>query len=422
MNKIESVVAGMKYEPVPSFPYQYTNEVITAAEQLAGKKFPEDFKWYLLNVGWRKLAYDYRSILVPTGGYIYTLQFEGAEHQTFSLNRYKQYLENNNGAELPFENRFYYPFGKIEGEINPAVSFQLLVNLNKEYYGTIWAIKSFNYNDKLPAPSPMYLADNLASFLQQINADARLRPVAAETNKALFLDMLEEQLAKPDVFTTRAASAEQLLRLFLANDQPFNVNAIRNVEFQHLDNALRVENRQKLQERIDAFSDITHSYRLARPLKRSKTTVSAPVLLERSRFFNWGNDNYYLVDVESMVGDNNVLKESFLLYQDIEKSQWSMIRRYQASIDDVKIKEIGTFSFDVTGKWMLKKMVTPAWSQLPAVFRIEGEEDALTGPLITFAKEILDKADFKPVLEAFIFRILMLKAFISKDFGRSLFD
>ena len=53
----------------------------------------------------------------------------------------------------------------------------------------------------------------------------------------------------------------------------------------------------------------------------------------------------------------------------------------------------------------LKKKAIPAWSELPAEVYIEGEEDALTPERISFARAVMMREDFKPVLEAYIFDI-----------------
>jgi hypothetical protein len=110
MNKIESAVAAIPYEKEPSFPYQYTDEVIAGIEQVLGASLPDDFKWYLSNIGWRKIAWDYRAILISNEAYIYTLRFDAVEHQAFALNRYKQFVP---GELLPYNKQLYYPFGKI---------------------------------------------------------------------------------------------------------------------------------------------------------------------------------------------------------------------------------------------------------------------------------------------------------------------
>jgi hypothetical protein len=370
MNTIEAAVANIPFEKEPC---QYTAEGIADAELLTGKPFPNDFKWYLLNIGWQKIAYDHRSILIPNEEYIYTLQFEGVEHQTFSINRYKQYLESNTAELLPYDKRLYYPFGKIAGEINPSVSFQLLISMNQENYGSVWTAK-------------LKIADSFTLFLTQIGQNNRLKPIAAKNNEALFLRFLT---LPPDILPTTAPDPEQLITA-----QQLIVNGLRNVEFQHYDNDLRLENEQKFIERVDAFAKMSF-----KTLQRKNIKIGAPELYTGSDYFKWNEHHYYIVPVESSVGDNYLLKESFLLYQG---EQWSMVRRYSSAIDEVKIKGVGTFTFDDTYKWELKKKITPAWSESPAGLYVEGEEDALSGEVITFIKAILANADFKSVLEAYV--------------------
>lgn len=87
MTKSEEAVAKLPFEKDPYFPYQYPEEEIAACEALIGKSFPEDLSWYLKNVGWRKIDYDLRSILVRNREYIYELMFEAAEHETERLQK-----------------------------------------------------------------------------------------------------------------------------------------------------------------------------------------------------------------------------------------------------------------------------------------------------------------------------------------------
>ncbi|GAA3918142.1 hypothetical protein GO495_20595 [Chitinophaga oryziterrae] len=380
---IESAVAGIPYEKAPSSPYQYTNEAIADCELLAGNPFPEDFKWYLLHVGWRRLSFDHRSMLVPNGEYIYHLQFEAAEHQAFAISRYKQYLQEN--TLLPHEKSLYFPFGKASGEINPSLSYQLFVSLNQEDYGAVWAV--------LSNTAPVKIADSFTLFLAQISTSDKLKPVAAANNQALFLRLTERYV--PGVLPTTAADADQLILLFFT--QPFVLNGARNVVFQYLSNGTRVENEQQFATRAAAFEKWADP---SAALSRKEIRISAPVLFENGAYFKWEKHNYYLVTVDSIVGDQSYLREEFLLYHDVV---WSMVRRYRSAIDDVKIKGLGTFTFDDTYKWTLKKKVTPAWSELAAELNIDGEEDAMSTTLIAFVKEALDKADFKPALEAYIF-------------------
>jgi hypothetical protein len=365
MQKIESVVAGIPYE---NGPLKYSHEVVSEIEALTGKPFPEDFRWYLLNIGWQKIAFDYRKILVPNGEYIYALQFEGVEHQTFAIHRYKLHLEANPAEPL------YYPFGKIEGEINPAVSFQLLISLEE---GSVWACRKDKFK----------IADSFSQFLEQTGAsDAS----AKKNNEALFSRLLENYQGVPP---TTAAGPEQLFSLFLSNNQAV-IDGVSNVVFLRHDVGLRIENEQQFKERVEVFTQMNNPSWLLGNILRRDMKVSAPELHNQP--------NYYLVTVDSIVGDKNQLKEKFLMH--MQDAQWTMIRRYQATIDDVKIKGVGTFSFDSTYKWELKKKVTPSWSELKVNLHVDGEEDAMTASMIAYIQEVLNKADFRPVIEAYILK------------------
>lgn len=398
---MESIIAHIPYEPSPSFPYQYTNEIISKCESLTGTPFPEDLKWYLQNTGWRRITNGNRSLLIPNGEYLYCLQFEAAEHQAFIINRYRQHLENNTGNALPYQKNGYFPFGKISGEINPAVSYQLLISLNPENYGAVWAIISNNVSDKnIQLPPPYKIADSFTLFLQQISSEHVAKPIAQKHNEALFLKLIKKQLENQHTLPTKASGPSELLHIFLENTTPTIVDGIRNVEFQYRSNSQRIESAQQFTERVHAFTTMqTPSWQ---HLQRQEINTGAPQLYEVG-YSSWNKNEYYLVNVNSIVGDKNQLKEVFLLHHDATTSQWTFVRRFQSLLDEVKIKGVGTFTFDDTYKWELKKKVIPAWSALPAAIHVDGEEDAMSAARISYIKEVLSFAGFKPLLEAFIF-------------------
>jgi hypothetical protein len=402
--KIESVVAAIRYEKDPYFPFQYSPEEIAELEDCIGKPFPDVFRWYLLNVGWRKIDYDHQTILVRRGDYLHDLQFEAAENQVFSLSGYNDFAEGKEGGLLSHDRRLYFPFGQIKGG-NPQIALRLLVSVNDENRGSIWAVRTIgHYGDQNPS-QPIRIADDMASFLEQIGPDKKLRPVAERNNEALFERLMADYLASTSTRPTAAADPQTLIMSFFERPGEMIFDGARNLEYQYRVNGQRIENEVEFSEKADWFAKKLPSnpYHAPPPLLRREIKIGAALEFDRTYVFNQRKHNYVTVTVESLVGDNNRLKEEYLLHHG--KDGWTMLRRYEGSIGDVRIKDVGTFAFDSTYKWKLKKKFTPAWSERPFELHVSGEEDALTAPRIAFVKEVIGNAAFKPTFEAHVFRL-----------------
>ncbi|MGL5631749.1 MAG: SMI1/KNR4 family protein [Azovibrio sp.] len=402
--KIETVVAGMPYEKDPYFPFQYSPEKITELEGSIGSSFPDDFRWYLLNVGWRKIDYDHRTILIRYGAYLHDLQFEAAENEVFSLGRYNEFAESKEGGLLPHDGKLYFPFGQIKGG-NPQFTLRLLISLNDENRGSIWAVRPIgHYGDQNPS-QPIRIADDMASFLEQIGPNKKLCPVAEKNNEALFEHLMADYLTSTSITPTTKVDPQTLITSFFEQPNEMIFDGARNLEYQYRVNGQRIENEAEFAEKANWFATKLpgNPYHVPPPLLRREIRIGTAQVFDRTYVFNQKKHNYALVTVESLVGDNNRLKEEYLLHHG--KDGWTMLRRYGAAIDDVRVKGVGTFAFNSTYKWKLKKKVTPAWSELPFELYVSGEEDALTTSRIAFVKEVINNATFKPTFETHVFRI-----------------
>ncbi len=407
MTKIEEAVAKLPFEKDPYFPYQYPEEEIAACEGLFGQPFPEDLRWYLTNVGWRKIDYDHRSILVKNGEYIYELMFEAAEHETFCRSGYTNYLERNEGGRLPHGPTLYFPIGKIEGEFNPSVSLRLLVNLNGQDYGSIWGVRPIGYfGDQTPS-EPIRLADDLVSFLELIGPSRKLQPIAAKNNAALFDRLFSQYIAAPPIEPTAMDNPAALLNFFFANRETTIFDGARNIEKQRHTRSARYETAEGMAEagRSMAENLPTNPFHGSTPVRRRDVKIGTPVKYDGIYGADRLTPHYMVVSVDSVVGENLKLKEEYLLFHDQASANWSIVHRLNSTIPGVKVAGVGVFAFDSTYKWQLKKKVAPAWSELKAELRVEGEEDALTAQRIGFIKEIIKKADFRFTFEAYVFKL-----------------
>lgn len=402
--RIRSVTSAMPYEKDPCSPFQYSKKIIDELELKVGKSFPDDFLWYLENIGWRKIDYDHQTILVRAGDYLHDLQFEAVENEVFSVSNYKNFTESNEGHLLPHDAKLYFPFGKIKGG-NPQVSFRLLISLNDENRGSIWTVRKIGYSGDQSPSQPIRIADDMAAFLEQIGPDKKLRPVAERNNEALFERLMADYLTSTDITPTTAADPQTLIMSFFEQPSEMIFDGVRSVEYQHRVNGQRFENLAEFTEKANWFATKLPSnpYHAPPPLLRREIKIGEAQTFDRSYVFNQKKHNYKLVLVESLVGDNNCLNEEYLLHHG--KGGWTMLRRYGATIPDVRIKGVGTFTFDSTYKWQLKKKVTPAWSELPFDVHVDGGEDALTAARVAFIKEVINNTAFKPVFEAYVFSL-----------------
>jgi hypothetical protein len=402
--QIEKAVAAIPYEKDPYSPFQYSPERIGELEDRIGKPFPDDFRWYLVDVGWRKIDYDYRTILIKRGDYLHDLQFEAAENEVFSLRGYNDFVEGKEGDLLPHDSKLYFPFGQLKGG-NPQISLRLLVSLNDGNRGSIWAVQTIGYYGDQEPSQPIRIADDMASFLEQIGPDKKLRPVAESNNEKLFDRLMMDYLAATSITPTTATDPGVLITAFFERPGEMIFDGAHNVEYQHRVNAQRIENEAEFAEKADWFATKLPSnpYHAPPPLLRREIRIGEAQVFDRAYAFNQRQHDYSLVTVQSLVGDSNRLEEEYLLHRG--KGGWTMLRRYGATIGDVRVKDVGTFAFDSTYKWKLKKKVTPAWSELPFELHASGEEDALTAARIAFIKELIGNAAFKPVFEAYVFRL-----------------
>ncbi|MEZ0471556.1 SMI1/KNR4 family protein [Luteimonas salinilitoris] len=401
---IIQAVERLPYEKDSYAPFRYELEVIERLENLLGGPLPDDFRWYLANVGWRKIEYRKGSLLVPFGEYLQVLAFEAAENQVFAVSGYNDFVRGREGTRLPGEPREYFPFGQIKGG-NPHVSLRLLVRLSDEGRGSIWAAHTVAHCDKDEVPEPLRLADDLAGFLSHLDPDRELAPIAERSNNALFNRLLENQLTSQGIEPTTAADPESLLAAFFKTPQTFVFDGARNVEYQYRFYGHGIANAAIFSQKAGWFSrpGDNRSGLFPAPLQRSEIVFGAPRVFDFPLVGSEGKNGFRLLTAESRVGDGFQLTEHFLAHED--EGRWTLVRRHDATIDDVRIKGVGTFTFDATYKWKLKKKVTPAWSELPAELRVEGEEDALNSMRIAFIKEVMARREFKQVFEARGFQI-----------------
>ncbi|MBW6423769.1 hypothetical protein KX729_20115 [Rhizobium sp. XQZ8] len=405
--RIENVVAGLPYEKEPFFPFRYEEETIKACETAVGQPFPEDLRWYLANVGWREIDYDHRAILVREGDYLYLLNFEKVTNQVFAEDNYTGYVSRNEGGSLPGDPARYFPITEIKGEMNPQVSFRVLVSLNDADRGSVWLVRPIgHFGDQTPS-EPIRIADDLAGFLEQVSSRRKSEPVAEKNNSALFKRLFDDYLKAPAVPPTSAGDIETLLHAFFDNRENTLFDGARNVEFNRHIQAQRFENAEKLSAVAELLAREmpTSAFHGSTAVRRGNIKIGKAAAYDAAFAADRLTPGFMTVPVKSLVGDGMKMKEEYLLFHDAGSKQWTIVRRLESAIGNVKVPGVGTFAYDSTYKWHLKAKVQPAWSELKAELNVDGEEDALTAGRIEFIKEIVAKAEFRPILEDDVFRL-----------------
>ncbi len=408
MSRIEDAVAAVRYEKDPCYPYRYDQETVDEIEAMVGRPLPEDMRWYLLNVGRLGLEYDHNSLLVRRGEALLNLRFKGVEDQVFAKSRYGHFLERKEGGLLPGDMAHYYPLCDIEGETYPSVSLRLLIDLNDgASYGSIWGVRPIGYYDDQTPSQPIRIADDLAAFLGQIGSERSLRDKAEKHNEALFKRLFGDYLAAPASSPTDAADGESLLQHFFAHREETRFDGLRNVELDHYVRGRRFETAQELTESVEtlATSLPTNPFHGSTGVHRQNIKFGRPEAYSAGFGSDRLTPGFTSLTVTSTIGDGLKFSETYLLFQDRKAGVWTILRRLDGVIANVKIKDVGTFGFDSTYKWHLKKKVTPAWAEFRSELTVDGEEAALTPQVIAFIQEISGKAEFRSVFEEHVFRL-----------------
>ncbi|MCR4265794.1 SMI1/KNR4 family protein [Nitratireductor sp. ZSWI3] len=398
------MISRLPYEKNPYAPFQYETETIEELEALTGIGFPEDFRWYLSNVGWLDIRDRQGFILVADGDYLSALEFTAADNAVFAASNYRNFVKGREGDTLPGTSADYFPFAQIKGG-NPYVTMRLLVALGDDDRGSIWAVHTIGHFDTHDTRPPVRLADDLSGFLAQLGAETELTQIADKNNDALFDRLLAAYQVDPPIEPTLAGNPVSLLNTFFEAPASFVFDGGRNVEFQYRCYAQGVANAEAFARKAEAFArpEKDPAGLFPRPLNRRDIRFREPEAFGFPLRFEKRDNGFRVLTVQSRVGDDHALSEVFLLHED--GGNWTLLRRHNAVIDEVRIKGVGTFAFDATYKWKLKKKMIPAWSERPAVWHVDGNEDALDAARIAFIKEVVDCSDFKAAFEVYVFQL-----------------
>ncbi|TDT99472.1 SMI1/KNR4 family protein SUKH-1 [Azorhizobium sp. AG788] len=402
MTSIETAVSALRLEKDPSEPFTYSPEEIDALETLTGVRFPEDFRWYLAHVGWRKLDYDHATLLLRPVAHVYALEFRAVEHGAFAQRAYRDF--ERQAADLPDGASAYFPFGQMRGG-SPQIILTLAIALRGADAGAVWAVRAQGSSADDEFAAPVRVAASFTDFLATVGPRRKLEAAAEKANGALFDRLLAEALAAPEVVPTRAPEPENLISRFFETPGDVTIDAARNVEVLARVLAQRVESAQRFAAEAHRFTTeaAVETGLLPPPLRRARIRFDQPVAFDRMDTVLRKTHGFRVVRVQSEVGEGHRLTEDYLVHQG--KDGWTLLRREDARIADVKIRDVGTFAFDATYKWSLKKKVTPAWSERPADICVLGEEDALTPARTAFVAQVVDRADFRPDFESFVFAL-----------------
>ncbi len=402
------VIEGIPFEKDPWSPYLYTPKDLSELEALTGHTFPDDFRWYLAHIGWRKIDACCDTFVLQRGGWMDAVCFDRVEHLTSTTFYYREFAAKRDGERLPGLPRNYFPFYNSRQRIY----LYLVIKLDEPDRGSIWAVRAIGYFDNPEPDPPIRLADDFRSFLAQIGPSREWNKLVLANNNALFNALLIDYLAdSTSIKPTTTTDAAALISIFF--EQPENIifDGARNVEYQYHRNGRNQETAAAFSKSAEQYArEAGHNpYLLPPPLLRSQIIIHEPEVFDGNFSLNQMEHGYHIVKVESVVSDKLKLTETYLLHR--SEAGWSMVRRHDAAIGDVRIRGVGTFTFDTAHDWRLKKKITPAWGELPAELSMDGHEGALTKTRIAFIKEVIGKADFKPVFEAYVFDLYLTQMY-----------
>ncbi|MCD1635399.1 hypothetical protein K7H91_16645 [Martelella mediterranea] len=397
MRTIQGIAGQMAFsDDAPIGPYPL--EFIENLEDMMAAPFPDDLRWYLEHYGARKLCEGQRSLPLCLDSYHYVADFEGLPDITKAEKQYHQLCRFAMTETLPYDRRCYFPIGRAS-TATMSLCLSLLVSLHPLNFGTVWGVSALAGHHPL---EPVLLAQDFTAFLQMIVPKAGLPEQAKQRNDALLDKILRDQSSKIRPQPTRAASAKALMAFYLDHPDETVFDGLHNLELAYYIGGRNFHGtRAAMAQAQESSTDLSDRVVRPGPIRRRQVQISEPhKFLGTFRVFP-AQDSYATVTVKSVVGVDQVLKETFVLHY--SDAGWALVARQTSNVDPIEIDGFGTLAFDVFSGWRFPTPVTPRWSRLPVDVRIVGEEDALTLPCIAFVRELLDWSDLRPALERRLF-------------------
>ncbi len=372
---------------------QYQEELVSEIEALFGHALPQDMRWFLLNYGSLKLGYDDGWAIYQKGEAQFPLRFEQVENSVFIKNRYQSYLDNDEGCHLPFPAENFFPFSKVTGTHAPF-SYRLLVNLNAEDYGSIWAVEPFQQYDNPKPSKAVRVAQSFTELLKDLGAFHDLDGLAKEHNFANLLRYAAaytpSEKAKPNVAESPVAVVRQLLE----GATTFVYDGAQSVVHRNGKGSGAVVSMAGFTEGAEFFAYQTKPiHGRATDFARFETVFSDPTPSDPLIWQRKLPDRFWEVTATSKMSNGCEIRETFLLAKIDRK--WSILERLTSDVDAVKVKNFGTLTYDDLGFWKTARKIKPAFLGLPAEMHVEGVEDTLDEPTIERARAFLDDESLK---------------------------
>ncbi|WP_180899124.1 SMI1/KNR4 family protein [Martelella soudanensis] len=380
----------------------YAPECIAELEDMMAASFPDDLRWYFEHFGARKLCEGQRSLPLCLDGYHYVADFEGLPGIAETERRYRRLCGYVMTETLPYDRRRYFPIGQVS-TATMSLCLSLLVSLHPLNFGTVWGVSALAGHHPL---EPVLLAKDFTALLEMIEPKGRLPEQAKQLNDALLDKIIRDHGPRIKPQPTRAASAKALVAFYLDHPDETVFDGLHNLEVAYYIGGQNFHGAAAAMAQAQKSStDLSDRVVRPGPVRRRQVRISQPQRFVGTFRIFPAQDSYSIVTIESVVGIDQVLEETFVLHH--SDAGWALVARQTSNVDPVEVDGFGTLAFDVFSGWRFLTPVTPRWSRLPVGFRAVGEEDALTLRRLAFVRDILKRSDLRPALEKRLFDLYL---------------
>ncbi len=377
---------------------------------------PKDYIWYLKNYGSRAVnAMEYRVNIDEDTSYIVPFQGFVEPQEACQQYRYKTCMGSYN---YRLEDDVYVLDTKFL-PITLEDKGKMLVLDFKDKIGTVWQFPALlDCHTHGLAYQPSLVAGNFTEFLSLIKPsqwssffkDTLLQQGYQETDKIsnvwkknirtaeeIFYAVLKNYENNTETNYIEFKNENIFLKTLLEEPEKITINEPRAVELFYLSFNWNVKNE------IDFKESILKIRKLKSVLTRKREQGKLTPLEQHTNtgFSTIGTaHNFYKMILTSTMNGLQC-KETFVLYKNPATQHLSFVKRIQIEKEDLKLKGIGTFEFDVL--WYSKRKKKTKWSEIPATIYLNQSEENFTEDYINFIKQTINDSSFKDKLEKFIF-------------------
>jgi len=390
--------------------FSFEDAILNAFEVL-----PKDYLWYLKNYGCRTVRNMEFKVQIDDNT-VSVVPFEGLTSPSNATLKYR-YHTCTGSYKYRFEDENIKPLADKYLPITSENDDKVTVLDFKEKVGSIWQFPSKVDCEKYNLEYvPSFVAESFTDFLVLIKPSHWSN---SYFKKALLNEGYKETEEYSGLYKKKIKTARELfykkLNIYKKNNAPsftefknleeFIIqlsadashiirNDSRAVELFHVNN-FKVNNLTFEDEikRIQNFkSKLT--------IKRQQPTTSALKHLTNNPYRIGSDHHFYKTTVKSTINGMQS-EEDFVLYKNPETQLLSFVKIIDFRIEDLKIKDLGTFEYD--SYWSSKKAKKTKWSKIPAKIHLQEDTDNFTEDYFDFIRKTINDESLKEKLETFLY-------------------